>query len=229
MLDVSVDHGNRRVVDSISFDVLRNKILLVLGHNGAGKTTLVRSIFGLHPIAAGEVQYNDKPITNRSTEENVKNGFSFVPQGHGVFRSLTVEENLMLGTTHVSEQKKIRERLETVRELFPILSERRAQKAGTMSGGQQQMLAIGIALMQGPDLLVLDEPTIGLAPRLVNQVVESVVKIKETLGLSVVIVEQNIQASLPVADGVVILKTGRKVYDGAPAPLADHNKLMEYF
>ncbi len=204
-------------------------MLLVLGHNGAGKTTLLGSIFGLVAPSVGSVTYRNRDITRRDPAENVLNGISYVPQGHGVFPRLTVADNLALGGLAVKDRRVLRERLGTVQALFPLLGQRAGQRAGTMSGGQQQMLAIGIALMHAPALLILDEPSIGLAPSLVGEVMAAIARINREMGTTVMVVEQNIEASLPVAGRVVILKTGRKVYDGPPDRLSDRSHLMTFF
>ena len=222
-------YGKKRVVDGVDLEVESGRILLLLGHNGAGKTTLARALFGLLKGAAGAVLLGGRDITGRTPARNVADGFAFVPQGHGVFRTLSVEANLELGGFVERERARLAERRQLVFELFPILAERRWQLAGTLSGGQQQMLAIGIALMHAPRLILLDEPSIGLAPNLVEKVMQSVVHINRALGATILMIEQNVKASLPIAHRVAVLKTGRKIYDGPPGPLADHVKLMELF
>ena len=222
-------YGKKHVVDGVDLDVEAGKILLILGHNGAGKTTFARALFGLLQPEAGSVRLDGRDITGRSPARNVVDGFAFVPQGHGVFRTLSVADNLELGGFVEHDRAKLAERRDTVFGMFPILKERRAQLAGTMSGGQQQMLAIGIALMHAPRLLLLDEPSIGLAPNLVERVMRSVVQINQSMETTILIIEQNVKASLPIAHRVAVFKTGRKIYDGAPEPLTDHVKLMELF
>jgi branched-chain amino acid transport system ATP-binding protein len=222
-------YGKKRVVDGVDLQVEAGKILLVLGHNGAGKTTLARALFGLLKAEGGSVHLDNQDITGRTPARNVAAGFAFVPQGHGVFRTLSVEDNLELGGFLEHDPARLAERRKRVFDMFPILAERRAQLAGTMSGGQQQMLAIGIALMHMPRLILLDEPSIGLAPNLVEKVMQSVAEINRSLGATILIIEQNVKASLPIAHRVAVLKTGRKIYDGAPEPLADHVRLMELF
>ena len=222
-------YGRKRVVDGIDLVVEAGRILLLLGHNGAGKTTFARALFGLIEPEGGAIDLGGRPIARRSPALNVADGFAFVPQGHGVFRGLSVADNLELGGFVEHDRSELLRRRDRVFEMFPILAERRAQLAGTMSGGQQQMLAIGIALMQAPRLLLLDEPSIGLAPNLVEKVMHSVQRINRELGTTIMVVEQNVKASLPIAHRVAIFKTGRKVYDGAPEPLQDPVALMAYF
>jgi branched-chain amino acid transport system ATP-binding protein len=222
-------YGKKHVVDGIDLEVGAGRILLVLGHNGAGKTTLARALFGLLAPASGTIRLGGQDITGRSPARNVADGFAFVPQGHGVFRTLTVADNLELGGFAVEVHAEREARRQRVFAMFPILAERRAQLAGTLSGGQQQMLAIGIALMHAPRLMLLDEPSLGLAPNLVEKVMQSVAEINRTLGTTILIIEQNVKASLPIAHRAAVFKTGRKIYDGAPEPLTDHVKLMELF
>jgi branched-chain amino acid transport system ATP-binding protein len=225
---LSAGYGNRRVVQDLELAVRAGEIFLLLGHNGAGKTTVLNTIFGLLEPSAGKVMYKRRDITGRSPRENVKDGIALVPQGHAVFKRLTVHENLVLGGFTVGDQDEIAGRIDAVEALFPILKERRTQLAGTMSGGQQQMLAIGIAMMLSPKLLILDEPSIGLAPNLVTAVMQSVTQIRDKLGTTILIVEQNIEKSLPIADRVMIMRTGREVYCGSPDGLRDHSVLVQY-
>ncbi len=225
---LSAGYDRRRVVQELDLAIAPGEILLLLGHNGAGKTTLLSALFGLLAPSAGRVLYDGRDITARAPRNNVKNGIAFVPQGHAVFRRLTVHENLVLGGFTVTDKSEIARRIGQVEDLFPILRERRSQLAGTMSGGQQQMLAIGIALMLSPRLLILDEPSIGLAPNLVSAVMDSVQRVRASLGATILIVEQNIEKSLPIADRVMIMRTGRTVYCGPPDALTDRTVLVQY-
>jgi branched-chain amino acid transport system ATP-binding protein len=226
---LSAGYGKKRAVHGVDLALARGETLLILGHNGAGKTTLLRAIFGLIDPMSGEVKLEGRDITGRSPAANVADGIAFVPQGHGIFKSLTVRDNLELGAFAEADKSKLPERLEAVHDLFPILKERASQVAGTFSGGQQQMLAIGMALMHGPRVLILDEPSIGLAPNLVERVMDAIRTINRRLGASILIVEQNVQLSLPIADRAMVIKTGETVYDGSPEPLHDHVRLMELF
>lgn len=227
--DLTTRYGKRAVVEQLDLDVEEREVLLILGHNGAGKTTLLGSIFGLVPPASGTITYRGRDITLHDPAAKVAAGIAYVPQGHGIFRRLSVADNLGLGGLTVRDRAALPGRLDRVHALFPILKERAAQRAGTMSGGQQQMLAIGIALMQAPSLLILDEPSIGLAPNLVGDVMQAVLRVNREMSTTVIVVEQNIEASLPIAGRVLILKTGRKAYDGPPDRLRDRNFLMTFF
>ena len=226
---LAAGYGKKHVVQDVDLVVESGRILLMLGHNGAGKTTLARALFGLLAPTAGRVRYGGADITGRSPAKNVAAGIAFIPQGHGIFRTLSVAANLELGGFCEADDSRLAERRDLVHGLFPILRERAAQVGGTLSGGQQQMLAIGMALMHAPRLIILDEPSIGLAPNLVEKVMLSVAEVNRTLGTTILIIEQNVKASLPIAHRVAVLKTGRKIYDGDPAPLHDHVRLMELF
>lgn len=227
--ELKAGYGKKLAVHGVDLTLAEREVLLILGHNGAGKTTLMRSVFGLLPPQGGAVRYRGGDITSRGPAANVLDGIAFVPQGHGVFPTLSVRDNLDLGSFVVEDKRKIQRQLEIVYDLFPILRERSRQLAGTLSGGQQQMLAIGMALMHEPSVLLLDEPSIGLAPALVDTVMKSIREINRHFGTAILMVEQNVSHSLGMADRCIIIKTGGKVYDGPPSPLADHVELMKYF
>ena len=226
---VIAGYGKKEIVRGVDLAVAEGEVLLVLGHNGAGKTTLMRALFGLLPLRAGRVGFAGHDITGRRPADNVADGLAFVPQGHGIFRTLSVRDNLELGAFALKERAKLGERLDTVFALFPVLAERRTQVGGTLSGGEQQMLAIGMALMHAPRLVILDEPSIGLAPNLVDKVMQAVRDVNRRFGTTILMVEQNVRYSLPIVDRVCVLKTGLKIYDGPPGPLHDRVELMKLF
>lgn len=226
---VAAGYGKKEIVRGVDLAVAEREVLLVLGHNGAGKTTFMRALFGLIDPRQGRVHFAGRDITGRSPAENVADGLAFIPQGHGIFPTLSVRDNLELGAFALKERGRLTERLDTVFALFPLLAERRAQTGGTLSGGQQQMLAIGMALMHAPRLMILDEPSIGLAPNLVDKVMQAIRTINQRFGTTILMVEQNVRYSLPIADRVAVLKTGLKIYDGSPEPLHDRVELMKLF
>jgi len=226
---VAAGYGKKEIVRGVDLAVAEREVLLVLGHNGAGKTSLMRALFGLLPPSAGSVRFAGRDITGRRPAENVADGLAFIPQGHGIFASLSVRDNLELGAFALKERAALGERLDTVFALFPVLAERRGQIGGTLSGGQQQMLAIGMALMHAPRLIILDEPSIGLAPNLVDKVMQAIREVNHRFGTTILMVEQNVRYSLPIADRVCVLKTGLKIYDGPPGPLHDRVELMKLF
>ena len=217
--DLVAGYGTKQVLHGVSLRVEAGEIVALIGHNGAGKTTLLKTLFGLLPALGGGVRYGGRPITGRRAALNVRDGLSFVPQGHGIFTDLTVGENLELGGYSVGAADP--ERLAAIYDLFPILKERQDQRAGTLSGGQQQMLALGLALVLQPKLLLLDEPSLGLAPVLVQRVLESVQEINRRFGTAVLLVEQNVKQALRIASRVYVMKVGQiSLEDQASALLA---------
>jgi branched-chain amino acid transport system ATP-binding protein len=229
LLDIAgltAGYGKKTVVQDVALTLQTGDIVVVLGHNGAGKTTLLRAVFGLIRASSGRVSFDGHDITGRGPSANIADGLALVPQGHGIFRTLNVRRNLELGGFSIIGRDLIADRMERVFRLFPVLRERQAQIGGTLSGGQQQMLAIGMALMPAPRLLILDEPSIGLAPLLVEHVMESVREINENYGTTILMVEQNPRIALKIASRAVVLNRGSKVYDGAPEVLTDERKLL---
>jgi branched-chain amino acid transport system ATP-binding protein len=213
----------------VSLHVEAGEFVSVIGHNGAGKTTLVGSILGIVPPRGGAVRFGGQDIAGRAPAVNVTGGIALVPQERAVFPNLTVADNLELVGTRAALQSGYAGRLAEVHELFPILRERGRQFAGTLSGGQQRMLAIGIALMQSPRLLMLDEPSLGLAPLLVQQVMERIQEINRRRGVAILLVEQNVRAALNACTRAYVMKLGQMVYDGPPAPLHDRAFLLKVF
>jgi branched-chain amino acid transport system ATP-binding protein len=226
---LAAGYGKKEIVRGIDLAIAEREVVIVLGHNGAGKTTLMRALFGLIAPRAGRVLFAERDVTGRRPAENVADGLAFIPQGHGIFRTLSVRDNLELGAFALKERSRLAERLDTVFALFPVLAERARQRGGTLSGGQQQMLAIGMALMHAPRLMILDEPSLGLAPNLVDKVMEAIRTVNRRFGTTILMVEQNVRATLPIADRVCVLKTGLKIYDGPPGPLHDRVELMKLF
>jgi branched-chain amino acid transport system ATP-binding protein len=221
-------YGKKKVLHGISLEVDAQEVVAVIGHNGAGKTTLLKTIFGLLHLHDGEIRYRGARIDGRRSALNVREGIAFVPQGHGLFPDLAVRDNLELGA-HTVEEGEVADRLEAVFSLFPILKDRERQKAGTLSGGQQQMLALGMALVLRPQLLLLDEPSLGLAPFLVQRVLETVVEINRRFNTAILLVEQNVKQALGISRRVYVMKVGRIVYSGAPESLAEIQKLWQLF
>ena len=216
---LDVAYGKRQVIFDVSIQVRPGEVVALLGHNGAGKTTLVKAIFGLLQARAGSVHFAGEDLVRRSASENVRAGLSFTPAEAAVFRDLTVDDNLALGAFSVSDRNLKQQRAEKVYGLFPILGEKRRQAAGTMSGGQQRMLSIGMALMSGPRLMLLDEPSLGLAPALSQQMLEEVKRLAATEGTAVLLIEQNVRAALRVSQRVYFMRTGRILLE-EPADVA---------
>jgi branched-chain amino acid transport system ATP-binding protein len=211
-------YGKKTVLQGVSFRVDEGEVVALLGHNGAGKSTTLKTILGLLPARSGQVRFGGRVWANGDPAENVRRGIALVPQGRGVFPDLTVVENLALGAYTQADRAGIDRRMNEILELFPILAERRDQIVGTMSGGQQQMVAVGTALMQQPRLMMMDEPSIGLAPVLVQRVLETAVEINRRFGTAIVLVEQNIKTALGMARRAYVMKSGRIVLE-KPAAL----------
>jgi branched-chain amino acid transport system ATP-binding protein len=212
-------YGKKTVLQGVSFRVDDGEVVAILGHNGAGKSTTLKTVLGLLPARAGTVRLAGARWASADPSHNVRSGLVLVPQGRGVFPDLTVVENLMLGGYNGVDTAAAGQRMREVFDLFPILAERRAQKVGTMSGGQQQMVAVGIALMQRPRLMMLDEPSIGLAPVLVQRVLETAREINRRFGTAIVLVEQNIKSALAMAARAYVMKSGRIVLERPAAEL----------
>jgi branched-chain amino acid transport system ATP-binding protein len=215
--DVHTYYGDAHILDGVTLDVLKNACVAVLGRNGVGKTTLARTLIGFTPPKCGQVIFRGVNIAGRPSREIVKLGLAIVPQGRRIFRSLSVEENLRIAKREdVISDDAVRWDLDRVYTLFPRLRERYRQPAGTLSGGEQQMLAIGRALMTCPTLLVLDEPTEGLAPIVIELVVNALADLKRT-GVSLLLLEQRVEVALRLADiAVAMTSHGRITYAGPP-------------
>lgn len=226
---LSAGYQKIMVLRDISLTVAPGEFVSIIGHNGAGKTTLVSSILGMVPPRGGHVRLDGEELAGRPPADNVTLGIALVPQARAVFPNLTVEDNLELVGTRRALQAGYATRLAEVLDLFPILKERAQQLAGTMSGGQQRMLAIGIALMQSPRLLMLDEPSLGLAPVLVQQVMDRILEINRKRGVAILLIEQNVRAALNVCTRAYVMKLGKMVYDGPPGPLRNRAELLKYF
>jgi branched-chain amino acid transport system ATP-binding protein len=221
---INAHYGKLHVLHDLSLAVNDGERVGIFGHNGAGKTTLLRACVGDLDECSGSVSYRGSPIAGGEVHRNVTFGMGFVPQGHNVFRDLSVAENLQ-----IAGLRNAQEALPEVLALFPLLRERSDQIASSLSGGQQQMLALGMALMTRPSILLLDEPTVGLAPVIVRDVLRSILEINRTQGTTLVIVEQNVQATLESVDRAVVIKTGRVIYDGASSELLKQESLWELF
>lgn len=220
------EYGAVRAVDDVSLEVPEGSVTTVLGANGAGKTSLLRTITGLVRARAGRVTLDGEPITRLPVERIVRRGLAHVPEGRGVIGELTVEENLRLGGLWRGRGAAP---LEEIYELFPRLEERRRQPASRLSGGERQMLSIGRALMARPKALLLDEPSLGLAPLLVSQLLGTVRALADTLGLGVLLVEQNARSALSIADRGIVLSLGRVVADQAPDEIAADERLRHAY
>ena len=225
---VSVHYGAVIALDDVSLAIRTGEVVAVMGPNGAGKSTVLKAIMGLAPVVAGEVYWREQRLA-AATHEIVKEGIAFVPQGRRVFTHLTIEENLEMGCLYLGDRVEKERRLDAVMELFPILHEKRRDMASAMSGGQQQMLALGRGLMADPELLLLDEPTLGLAPIIVGEVFQKVREISDRLNTTIMIVEHNIRGALEIVDRAYVLDRGRIAHDGTPDSIRETNILTDVF
>jgi branched-chain amino acid transport system ATP-binding protein len=213
--DVTVKYGVIPAVQNLSMEVRRGQIVALLGANGAGKTTTLKTVVGVLRPAEGRIFYDGRDITHLSAPQRVRLGISLVPEGRGIFNRLTVRENLLLGAYHRRDQDEILQDLEEVYRLFPRLKERETQVAGTLSGGEQQMLALARGLMSRPKLMLLDEPSLGLAPLVVRELYTLIRRIREQ-GVTILLVEQSAPMAIGVADYVYVLETGMVKISGTP-------------
>lgn len=226
--NLEVYYGVINALKGVSFEVNEGEIVTLIGANGAGKTTTMQSVIGLIPSRAGTVVYDGVDITKMPCHKIVHLGMTQVPEGRRVFQELTVFENLMMGAYSQKKNSNFKEDIDRIYERFPRLAERKNQIAGTLSGGEQQMLAMGRALMTHPKLLMLDEPSMGLSPLLVDQVFEIIKDINKD-GTTILLVEQNAGKSLAISDRAYVLETGRIVLSGTGAELAASDKVKEAY
>ena len=228
LVDVSVHYRAVIALDTVSVGARRGELVAVMGPNGAGKSTVLKAIMGLAPVVGGTVYLRNEPLA-AATHEIVKEGVSFVPQGRRVFTHLTIQENLEMGCLYLNDRAEQSRRMDSVMELFPILYDKRRDMASQMSGGQQQMLALGRGLMAAPEVLLLDEPTLGLAPIVVSEVFQKVSEINERLRTTIFVVEHNIKGVLDIADRAYVLDKGRVAHDGTPESVQESNILTDVF
>ncbi|MGI5921413.1 MAG: ABC transporter ATP-binding protein [Syntrophomonadaceae bacterium] len=226
--NLQVYYGGIHALKGITMEVPANKIVTLVGANGAGKSTTLRAISNLVPAAAGNISFLGEDITGKKTVDIVKSGITMVPEGRRVFSNLTVLENLHMGAYARKDKDGIQEDIENVYNLFPRLKERAWQSAGTLSGGEQQMLAIGRALMSRPKLMMMDEPSLGLAPILVQEVFNIIQNIHK-LGMTILLIEQNAMAALQIADYGYVLETGKIVLEGPGPELAEKDEVRRAY
>lgn len=226
--DLSVYYGVIRALKGISFEVNEGEIVTLIGANGAGKTTTMQSVIGLIPSQSGTITYDGQDITKMPCHKIVHLGMSQVPEGRRIFQELTVYENLVMGAYSIKNNAHFKEDIEKIYTRFPRLAERKTQIAGTLSGGEQQMLAMGRALMSRPKLLMLDEPSMGLSPLLVDQVFE-IIKDINSDGTTVLLVEQNAGKSLAISDRAYVLETGSIVLTGTGAELMASDEVKKAY
>ncbi|HEY4246025.1 MAG TPA: ABC transporter ATP-binding protein [Lacunisphaera sp.] len=223
--NLEVSYGAISALSGISFAIDAGRIVTLIGANGAGKTTTLRTLSGLLRAKGGSIVFKDEDITRLAPHKIVARGLCHVPEGRMIFGNLTVDENLAMGAYLQTDKARIAQNREYVFSIFPRLKERLAQAAGTLSGGEQQMLAIGRAVMGDPKLLMLDEPSLGIAPKLISTIFEKIVEINRTQGLTILLVEQNAKLALEISHDAYVLETGRVVLQGPSAQLRTNPEL----
>lgn len=226
---LAAGYHKKTVLESVTFHVREGERIAVVGRNGAGKTTLLHTLLGVLPATSGTIAYQGRDLVRVSAQERVRSGIALVPQGGRVFANLTVLENLDLGGYVVRDPDATASGLALVYGMFPRLRERAVQRAGTLSGGERQMLAIGRALMSRPKLLMLDEPSAGLAPIVVREMMEKIQQVSTTLGTTILMVEQNIREAFKIVERVYVLKLGRIVFEDQPDVLVRDDRLRHAY
>lgn len=226
--NVSVEYGGVKALQNVDISFKQGEIVALMGPNGAGKSTVLKAAFGLAPLATGHIEWRGNKI-NPIPHEIVPLGISFVPQGKRVFTKLTVRENLELGGITLPSKKLVEERLQEVLDLFPALRAKLKQRSGELSGGQQQMVAIGRGLMTAPDILLLDEPSLGLAPKIVKEVFEQIKYINTKRNMAIIVVEHNLKSLLPIVDRAYVLDKGKIVKEGNADEIVNSNIFQQVF
>jgi len=231
MLDVkniSSGYGMIQILWDVSFKINEKEIVSIIGPNGAGKTTLVKTIMGLLPTKNGSIQFKDKNIENLPPYEIVKKKISLIPEGRDIFPRMTVEENVLLGAYTINNKQQVKDSQERIYQIFPVLRKKERTLAQNLSGGEQQMLVIGRSLMSSPELLILDEPSLGLAPIIVAKVIDTLRQINDE-GVAVLLVEQNIRDSLNIADRGYVLEEGKIIMEGQGRELLSNDHIKEVY
>lgn len=227
--DLIAGYGKKQVLNGVSLEVVRGEIVALIGHNGAGKSTLLKAVFGMIPIWQGQVSFDGEVVKSPKPRAWLRRGVAYVPQGNRVFTDLTVQENLEMGGITLPTKPAVKEGMERVFTLFPGLKERLKQRAGTLSGGEKQMLALANALILSPKLLLLDEPSLGLAPPLLSEALARIQHISRDSGVTVLVVEQKVREVLKIARRVYVLRNGRVSFTGPTKALQDDAKLKEVY
>jgi branched-chain amino acid transport system ATP-binding protein len=225
---VSTGYGLIQILWDVSFKIKEKEIVSIIGPNGAGKTTLVKTIMGLLPAKTGTIQFKGENIENLPPYEIVKKKLSLIPEGRDIFPKMSVEENILLGAYTITDKQRVKESQERIYQIFPVLRKKEKSLAQTLSGGEQQMLVIGRSLMSNPELLILDEPSLGLAPIIVAKVFDTLRQINDD-GVAVLLVEQNIRDSLNIANRAYVLEEGKIIIEGEGRELLSNDHIKEVY
>ena len=228
LIGIETFYGKIKALHGVSLEVLKGQLVCILGANGAGKTTILKTICGIAEPEYGTIHFNDQQINNLDPEKIIDKGISLVPENRRIFSELSVYENLSMGGFLIRDRKKFEKRIEEVVSYFPVLQDRANQKAGTLSGGEQQMLAIGRALMLKPRLLLLDEPSLGLSPKLVDEVFTIIQNLHKS-GVTILLVEQNVNQALKIADYGYVLTSGKIFLSGTYDELYKEEKVRDMY
>ncbi len=226
--NLKTGYGKKLIIDDVSLSVKEGEMVALIGHNGAGKSTILKSIIGVLPRWSGDIFF-ENVLLDSKPHENVRRGISMIPQGSQVFDEMTVQENLEVASFIFKDKKLIKQRFEEAYHQFPILKERRKQSAGKLSGGEQQMLALGMALIQRPKLLLMDEPSLGLAPSLVKDVFDMIKQLNQDYGMAILIVEQKVKEALKLANRAYVLRLGKVALQGDATEMAAKGEYKKVF
>lgn len=225
--NLDTGYGRNQILDDLSMEYREDRMATVIGPNGAGKSTLFKAIFGMLDVWEGSVRLNETDLTDMSPSEHLNQGLALVPQGQNVFGNMSVKENLEMGG-YGQDRDELRENLREIYEMFPLLEERKGQKAKTMSGGEQQLLEMGRVLMRDPDIILLDEPSLGLAPDLMDQIFEHVVTIHEE-GVGILMIEQNADKALELCDHAFVLDEGHILHEGEASEIRNRDDIQKLY
>jgi len=219
---------NSHILFDVDFDAKEKEITVVVGPNGSGKSTLLKSIFGLCTVYSGEISYNGEKITGLAPHEVARKKIAYLPQVNNVFSNLTIRENLIMAS-YTLNSKLVSQRMPEIFEMFPVLKEYEKSKSNTLSGGERQMLAMGMALIRQPDVMLFDEPTASLSPKLANEVLSKIKQLRDDFGITIVLVEQNVKRALALGDFVYLFANGKGVFKGKPDELLNHPELGKLY
>lgn len=226
--DLVSGYSKMPAIHGVSFKVEEGQIVAILGSNGAGKTTTLKTVMGILPAMSGSITYQGENLIGTPSHKMAAKGISMVPEGRHLFPKLSIYDNLMMGAYTIKDKNKIKEKLDVIYDIFPILAERKTQLAGTMSGGEQQMVAIGRALMCDPKLLILDEPSLGIMPKLVDEIFEFIKTINK-MGVTIVIIEQNAEKTLAFSDYAYVISDGKTVIEGTAQELMNDDQVQRVY